>query len=274
MPSIVPTIPLHCLDRAYLLVMHGSRDPRPRQAIDRLADRLRDRLADSLDSSTPNLAKNDRRPYIETAQLELHPLPLSEQICQFADRAIARGYRRIQLIPLFLLEGVHVREDIPEQVKKARALVGDRLAIEMTPAIGSRLDSMYHLLAAKIDRFASRQWILLSHGSRREGGNRQVEELGKKLGVFTAYWSVSPTLEETIAQLRDLPEGSRSDRGAREIAIFPYFLFVGGMTEAIADLIGELSLKFSDLQFHLADPLGDSDSLAQIIFELMATCAA
>jgi len=62
------------------------------------------------------------RPLIGTACLELSPVPLHEQIKEFGVGALAGGYNCFQVVPLFLLPGVHVIEDIPTEVAIANKL--------------------------------------------------------------------------------------------------------------------------------------------------------
>jgi hypothetical protein len=63
-------------------------------------------------------------PLVGTATLELADTPLHEQICEFASVALADGCKQVQLLPIFLLPGVHVREDIPTEVALAQKSIG------------------------------------------------------------------------------------------------------------------------------------------------------
>ncbi|HEY9872546.1 MAG TPA: CbiX/SirB N-terminal domain-containing protein, partial [Candidatus Obscuribacterales bacterium] len=129
---------------AYLLVSHGSRDPRPQVAVEQLAELLKVRLegvsgvltppkprylAMSLLVETPNSVIH--KPLVGTATLELAPLPLHEQIRQFADRAKSFGCKHLVVLPLFLLPGVHVMEDIPAEVALAQKAIGSDLIIDL-----------------------------------------------------------------------------------------------------------------------------------------------
>jgi sirohydrochlorin cobaltochelatase len=241
---------------AYLFVTHGSRDPRPQKAAEDLAWRVAARQSGLL---------------VATAALELQPLPLHQQICQFSDRAFDLGILSIQVVPLFLLLGVHVMEDIPAEVELARQqLDGDR-SIDLRSHLGSH-PQFVQLLASAIasspmtNWTQTTAWILLAHGSRRPGGNQPVEAIAAQLArnncctVNVAYWSVAPSLDVQIQTL--------ADAGYLHIGIVPYFLFAGGITEAIGQSIAQLRLQFPQLKLYLADPIGVSDALVEICLDL------
>ena len=56
--------------------------------------------------------------------------------------------------------------------------------------------------------------------------------------------------------------------GYQNIAILPYFLFPGGITDAIANHLVQLQLKFPGVTLQLAAPLGVNMELADIIWDL------
>lgn len=242
---------------AYLLVSHGSRDPRPEVAMQALACLLRDRLQQQQGQSS--------LPMVGTAQLELHPLPLHQQITDFADRARAVGCDRLQILPLFLLEGVHVREDIPAEIAKSHEILGTTIQLDLRPHLGSQISGLSHLLQSAIQpvqdsNAGDRQWIVLSHGSRRPGSNQVVEDMANRLQAIPAYWSISPNLEERMNPL--------IQAGHRHLGILPYFLFHGGITDAIGQMAREISQRQPQLDIQLAGPLGPTPELAELILAL------
>lgn len=253
------------LQSAYLLVSHGSRDPRPQAAVDQLAHLLRQKLqvetiswgsvSSGVRSAVSSIALE---PLVGTAVLELGFLPLHEQIRQFGKRAEAAGYKRLQLLPLFLLPGVHVMEDIPAEVELAQQALSSNLIIEVRPQLGSH--SGLAQLIATGQQTEAEAWILLSHGSRRPGGNQPVEAMATGLGAISAYWSVQPSLE---SQLRKLVNA-----GYQSIGILPYFLFPGGITDAIKQAVDQHRGQFPSATLYLADPIGASAELAELILDL------
>jgi sirohydrochlorin cobaltochelatase len=205
-------------------------------------------------------ANSTRYPLVGTATLELGYAPLNEQICQFASVSLANGCDRVQLLPLFLLPGVHVKEDIPTEVALAQECLGEAVMLSSRPHIGTH-PNLARLLASHWVTLETDAKILLSHGSRRVGGNESVEAVAKQLGGAAAYWSVQPTLEEQI-------KGWAAE-GHKQIAILPYFLFAGGITDAIAQQVNSLQAQFPSVQLSLGEPIGASAKLASLILDLI-----
>ena len=117
------------MSNAYLLVSHGSRDPRPQVAIGQLAERLRLHLETISPIKSPIL--------VGTAQLELAAQPLHLQIDDFARQCIEIGISQIVVLPLFLISGVHVMEDIPAEILLATEKIGDLVKLVVAPFLGS-----------------------------------------------------------------------------------------------------------------------------------------
>jgi sirohydrochlorin ferrochelatase len=193
---------------------------------------------------------------VETASLELAPLPLHQRIQLQAEQVLARGIRRIRIVPLFLLPGVHVREDIPQQIAIARQNLGASTTIELCPHLGSH-EQIINLLARQLTRLAAQKNIIVCHGSRRGEARQEMETMAKKLKAIAAYWAHGPSLEE---QVRHLQAG-----GSQKIAILPYFLFRGGITDAITAQVHQLQNAYPQLELHLSNPLGATPELAQLI---------
>lgn len=253
------------LPSAYLLVSHGSRDTRPQAALEQLAELIRDRVGVECAALGQNPASrvamlsSALQPMIGTACLELAEEPLHEQIRQFGSSAVAAGYKRLELLPLFLLPGVHVQEDIPLQVANAQQTLGHNLTINVRPHLGSH-PGLGRLMARQLADFDADASILLSHGSRRAGGNKPVEAIADTLGAIPAYWSVQPSLEARLLELVALEY--------KRIEIIPYFLFSGGITDAIARAVDWHRVQFPSASLHLADPIGASAELAELIWDL------
>lgn len=254
------------MSEAYLLVSHGSRDPRPQVAMEELARNLSDKLDAYLNNDTTgNILSPTKCDYqIGAAYLELHPQPLHEQIVDFSRKAIANGCRCLKILPLFLLPGIHVTEDIPEEVKLAQKLVKHNLKadifIELQPYLGSQM-GLQRLLANKVNDISVDGRIILAHGSRRVEANASIESMAISLNAVAAYWAVSPSLKDIVTQL--------AADGKKKIAIIPYFLFAGGITDAIAQSIQDLKLQFPKVSFQLYEPLGGNGELIDLIWDLM-----
>ncbi|MDJ0675976.1 MAG: sirohydrochlorin chelatase [Calothrix sp. MO_167.B42] len=254
---------------AYLLVSHGSRDPRPEIAMQKLVwlvnKRVQNRLIDkNLHFIGEGVGVTSATIYdvcIGAASLELSPQPLHEQIRLFAKHAILRGCRHLKILPLLLLPGVHVMEDIPREVIQAQQALGGEIKLDLQPYLGSQ-PNMRWLVAKRMVFSKVDAWVLLAHGSRRPGSLEQIERLATDLGAVSAYWSVAPSLQERIQDL--------VSRGNKIVGILPYFLFPGGITDAIAQSIEGLKLQFPEASLHLAQPLAASTDLADLIGDLIA----
>ena len=243
------------MSSAYLLVSHGSRDPRPEIAVQQLAELVKNHFQSNLLTST-------KCELVGTAYLELNPQPLHEQIKEFCQTANKSGYDRLEILPLFLLAGVHVMEDIPGEVAIAQQLVGEDIKIDLQPYLGSHpgLQQLLVKQMLKSGNFPDQAWIILTHGSRRAGSSEQVEAIAHNLGIVAAYWSVALSLESQVKKL--------VSAGYKKIGILPYFLFAGGITDAIAQKLQELKLQFPTVSFQLAEPLGASAELADLLWDL------
>lgn len=296
-PAIAPV--------AYMLISHGSRDPRPKEAMTRLADLVRSRLEDSLrlekthtrktsiskasESSlfekhapfetqqsqssgrTLLLTKPRRKAKYEeppaccdvivgTAALELAPTDLSEQIYEFGQRLVAAGVRELKLLPVFLMAGVHVMEDLPAEIEKAKQLLGDSIKLTLCSHLGGQAQ-MLDVLTRRIESAPAEAALLVAHGSRRPKGNRKVKALGQQLNTEVAYWAVAPDIEEKVIELMQ--------KGAQRIAILPYFLFAGGITDAITHRTEELAERFPKVKFRLLPTLGATDEVADLAVNLL-----
>lgn len=198
---------------------------------------------------------------IATACLELAPQPLHQQIQQVAQQALHLGCRRLVILPLFFLAGVHVRVDLPAEIKLAKLALGDSIELHLCPHLGSHPD-MEKLLAQSFAEFPlATARILLAHGSRRSPANREIAALADRLQAIPAYWSVAPSLGDRISEL--------SAAGHRQIAIVPYFLFTGGITDAIVQTVADLAAH-SACRLQLGDPLGATPGLAEIAIDLLS----
>lgn len=245
-----PLIDLSCLS-IYGLIFHGSSDERSRLASEALTNRFRDRIA---------LPFQDQ-PLVYAAYLECHSLPLHQQIEQIAHQVQAKNPLKtiaLRLLPVFLLPGVHLLEDIPAEIAQAQQLVG-KVKLNVTAHLGSH-SGLRQLLNDRMSPLPMEAWILLAHGSRRPNANQPIATLADDIGATVAYWSTSPKLESRLSEL--------VHSGCKHIGILPYFLFHGGITDAIARSITQFSQQHSSLKITLTDPLDASPGLVDLLVNL------
>jgi sirohydrochlorin ferrochelatase len=219
---------------AVFLVTHGSSDRRSWLALQNLV--------------TVAKSRSDR--YISGGCLEGQELSLAQQLEIFATEAIEEGISEIVILPLFLLEGVHVSEDIPAEVAIAQSKLQETLEFRVTarlgtnPQISSLLSQHFEKHETGTEQSAR---IVMAHGSRRAGANQVVEDLATQSQAIAAYWGVEPKIETQIEHL--------ILQGISEINVLPYFLTEGGITEAIAKKIAAYSdrVKIQLLPVPLSD---------------------
>ncbi len=229
----------------YLLVFHGSRDVRSQLGAEKLTDLVRQELS-----------YHQSGVIVEKAFLELTPIPLQEVIINLAERQKKLGASRLYIVPLFLLPGVHVRVDIPEEIKIASYHTNTELYL--CNYLGN-YGGIVSLISEKFPAGNNRGRILLSHGSRRPEGIEQVNYIAQHLGAVAAYWAVSPGLETAVEML--------VNEGKKSIDIVPYFLFEGGIIDGIAEKVKVLHDRYALLELNLCSPLGADVKLARIISE-------
>jgi len=270
---------------AYLLVSHGSRSSYPKIATAHLAQWVSERLrtlgqnpAKHRDATpatqadpTPVRSTSKHKPYplnpcplVGTACLEFGASPLHQQIQEFSDRAFAAGCDRVRILPLFLLPGVHVMEDIPPEVALAQEVLqrqgtSEIYSIELCSYLGTHPDLWQLLTQQILEPVAAR--VLVAHGSQRHEGNQLIEQVAAKAEAVVAYWSKSPDLTQQVEQL--------IQAGHNQIAILPYFLFAGTTTEAIGQIVTNLRQRFPTTTLRLANPIGVSAELVDIVLDLL-----
>ena len=253
------------ISSAHLLVAHGSRSSDYQMSLQKLAHLVQqqfihkyreNQLSSTEDSKLERKQFSRDLPLIDTAYLELASISLSEAIINFASLASLQNYKFIKIIPLFLLSGVHLLEDIPSQIKLAREKLTNHIEIQLMPHLGS-YQSLVKLLQQQFIQLPAQKRILLAHGSCLATGNEECEQIALKLEAEVAYWSTNPSLNEKIASLVEL--------GLQSIAIIPYFLLEGKITQALACQIQQLQTQYSQINLLAGKPLGATKELANLI---------
>lgn len=241
------------MSTAYLLVSHGSSDPRHQKALTRMAHQVEQRLQhrQAQHETVP--------PLIGTAVLEASGVSLAQQIEAFGWQALTQGVQQLVVVPLFLLRGVHVTEDLPAEIAIARQRLSARLHLTCTVHLGA-YSGLQSFLSARFGATSADARILLAHGSRKLAGNRGIHQMATLLQAEAAFWSVPPHLETQILELMQ--------SGCQHVVILPYFLFAGAITDAITHQTEALAEQFPRLRLRLLSPLGASTALAGVIAEL------
>ena len=104
------------MNAALIVFGHGSRDPLWAETLQALRERLRSALPAA---------------EVELAYLEfMHPT-----LAECVDRLWRRGFRDISVLPAFVAEGAHLRQELPELVEQTRS-GHDGLSMHLMPAMG------------------------------------------------------------------------------------------------------------------------------------------
>lgn len=243
-------------DSAYFLIAHGSRDPRSRQALEACALLVRQALANDVE-------RVDHWPQVGSGVLEFGDRPLAEQIRAFAEAASRNGICQVYLLPLFLMMGNHVKQDLPEAIQQAQALLSAKVRLVLCPPLGAHPD-LETLVQERMTKQDCDHWILMAHGTRRSGGNAPIAALADRLGIVPTYWSTEPSLE---TQLGELSEAGR-------VGIVPYFLFTGSITDAIQKRVNQLQEKFPHLELQMTPPLNPNPLLAKLLLDQCSSHSA
>jgi sirohydrochlorin cobaltochelatase len=249
----------------FLLVTHGSSDRRHGIAAQLLCQRLKDWF----------VFHNFHNLVVENVVLEGDELSLADQVMAKLNGARSVGVGRSIFVPLFLLPGMHVMEDIPVQIAAVKAQLAIGVdsseeaaypSLSVMPFLGDwpplKLALLDHLIAepdgsdlddltddstvdVMLGRITNR--VLLAHGSRLPGAMDSLEAIAETLGLTTAYWLVEPKLEQRLDAL--------IAGGSNVIEIFPYFLFEGGISDAIDRIIQGVSQRYPQVEFVMNDVL-------------------
>jgi sirohydrochlorin ferrochelatase len=270
----------------YFLVFHGSSDPRSQAAAEALTAEFSQKVVYScqipqalgatlkqvaleapLASCTASLATaihaDAEQPVVQAVYLECQPLPLHQQIATQLQKLQLPPHVapiRCVILPVFLLQGVHVMEDIPAELSLVQSLLGTSVQMTLTPHLGSH-PGLCRIISEQMATVPAEVWVLLAHGSRRPGANHPLESLAEALGAVVAYWSMPPDLESCLTDL--------VSQGFTQIGIAPFFLFPGAITDAIAATIHQFSLHTPAVKLTLIQPLNACPELTDLLLDLI-----
>lgn len=136
------------------------------------------------------------------------------------EACIARGATEITLVPIFLLPGVHVNQDLPaicSNYSEVTFRIANPLGVDaiMVEILHDRLrDAGYSNHPDEIV-------LLVGHGSREPAAKREFEKLASLLDgdIDTAYLTTPNYYDEMVEKLAD-----------KKIFLLPYLLYSGGFT--------------------------------------------
>lgn len=232
-----------------LLLSHGSRDLSSIEEMGRLAQTYQARHPDWK---------------IHHAFLELADPSFISVV-----EKIASHSEKIQVLPLFLFEGVHVTQDIPALVQKAR-LKFPRVTFQlarpfgMDPLVTDLLWERLCSIGFDPTRTPSRI-LMVGHGTSDGKANEDFLNLAS---LFQKRHSLSAMEASFIGMGKPLWEESWSAFSNLEpgiLWILPYFLFQGHFAGKILEKINRFRVENPGWKVQLAPPLSGSELFFKIL---------
>ena len=253
-------------DQALLLMAHGSRDRAAREEYVRIAAALATRLPnETVVFSALEFPDEDKLPSIEEGWR----------------RCLEAGARRIVALPFFLFPAGHVREDLPDELDRARRAGGDA-EVELLPPLGPADELLDVLIDRADDALAtpgggsgngttagavegetggasgSDAMLLVGAGTSDPDANGDLckaarlvwERAHDRYPLAEAAWVslTEPSVPQAVERCVKL--------GARRIAVVPYFLNTGILLKRIDARLAECRARYPDVPMPLGAHMG------------------
>lgn len=222
-----------------ILAAHGSADPRSAAVAQALAGRIR-RL----------------RP-----RLEVHAAFLEQSLPFVGDVLAEVGQRRTSavVVPMLLANAFHARVDLPAVIDASGAAVRQADVLGEDPALVTLLGKRLAEVGVSADQ-RDLGVIVVAVGSSNEAANARTSTVAEALSARSRWAGVEmafatgphPTVVEAATRLRR--------RGARRVAIAPWFLAHGRITDRVAETAATLGIP-------MADPLGAHNLVAAALLD-------
>ena len=202
---------------------------------------------------------------VDYAFLEFNRPTIAEKL----EQLYAAGYRRFACVPIMLLAGAHVREDIP-------AILGEFLAAR-ADAAGLAADDfgmdrrllaiaesrVRETLATERLKAADSDLLIVGRGNSAAALNDKVAQIGEiiaeRVGMKSSLACFSgiarPNCREGIALIAER---------AKTVVVLPYLLFTGRLLERVR---GEIAAAAPPVRFYPARHLGPEAEIAALAAE-------
>ncbi|MDL4843037.1 sirohydrochlorin chelatase [Aquibacillus rhizosphaerae] len=201
----------------------------------------------------------------EPAFLELATPTITNAI----DTCVEKGATEITVVPILLLPGIHVSEDIPLEISKGKKQHPE-LIINYAKPLGSDgvIVEMIRNRVVERDVFKElkKAVLLVSHGSRNQQAVEEFEqlaiacknEISNQYDVYTAYLKMTvPSLEEQLDNLKIY--------NYQEIYVVPHFLFSGGFEKEIEEVTQSYQKQMPNTSIIHCEPTGFDHTLIPLI---------
>jgi sirohydrochlorin cobaltochelatase len=237
-------------EQSVLLMAHGSRDPEARAEYRRVHAALIDRLAPQpIVFSVLEFPGDDGLPSIEDGWRQ----------------CLAAGARRIVALPFFLFPAGHVREDLPDELRRARERAG-WAELDFVPPLGPA-DEILDVVDARAREASSAigagpaadtALVLVGAGTSDPDANGDLCKAARLVWerfndryalVETAWVSLTrPTVGEAVERCVRL--------GAARIVVVPYFLNIGVLLKRVDARLAEARTRHATVPIVRAAHLG------------------
>lgn len=242
-----------------LLIGHGSRDPDGVRELQALIQTVRQ-------EAPPGLV-------VEAGVLEFAGSEIPS-IQEAIDRCVESGARQIRAVPLFLLNAVHAKHDLPAQIARARERYPD-LDLQLAPPLGLHrwlleiVEERLGALEARLPPLDPREvaLLLVGRGTSDPEANADLFKLGRLLWERHRYALVECCFAGTADPL--VPAGiDRCARlGARRILVLPYLINTGVLVKRVHLQAAAAKAQHPGVEIAVGAHLGIHPKLVQLILQ-------
>lgn len=226
-----------------VLIVHGSSDRRYERAIARLQQRL--------------IQEAPHGQGVPVLRLENRSGSLGQQLeamCLQDHRATWRLY------PLFLLEGVHVQEDLPAAIG-AVCQAHPQLQVCLAPPLGSSpLFSRW--LQGWLRQQPGETWLFVTHGSRRPQAQLALQQCADQVHAPLLSWTQAGVLEEMLDALERTTQVG--------IRVLPLFLFPGALPASLGQRLCQWHWQHPAVPLRLAPVLSGLPGFVALLHQWVA----
>jgi len=212
------------------------------------------------------------RPHLGPEAIETCFIELAEPLVPASlDRCVARGARRVIVLPVILLAAGHVKVELPHELDRAKErdpdvefLYGRPIGLDplVVAAVGERLAQLEAETGWPAGETAM---LVVGRGSSDPDANGDLFKLARLLWearrypwVETCFIGVTaPSLPDGLARCVAL--------GARRILVVPYFLFTGVLISRIHRSIAEFRQVHPSIDVRVGDYLRGHPNLFTVL---------
>ena len=240
---------------AFLVVGHGTRDPRGVGEFHELIDLVRER--------NPGLP-------VEGGFIELSRPPISDCVNRLAEE----GARKVAAVPLMLLAAGHAKDDIPATLVREgidHPGMGFRYgrALGVRPELLELMDERISAVVPEAEKPGTAV-LVVGRGSSDPDANSDIAKITRLFYEGRPY----PMVESAFISMTPPGVGEGLDRlrrlGAARVVVFSYFLFTGVLEDRIKEQAEAFAAGHPDVEVRYAGYFGPNELVADLLMERYA----